>query len=108
DILMTIVKKIPKGMSPSNVPGIYIGRKNSGMHYGNPASHKKDSLAKVIVSTVEDAVKWFEDWLDGKYPDIEPERRKWILENLWQLEDNDLYCFCKPGPCHGDVLVKKV
>ena len=91
---------------------IMIMRSRSTNHFGNPFSHKP-GLAKVRVATVEEAVARFEAWLDGKADqDVEPERRKWILDNLWMLKDMRLKCCCKTmlNPtriCHGDVYVRR-
>ncbi len=91
---------------------IYIGRQCKRNHWGNPASHMpNDNLAPVKVKTRKESVQYFKDWLDGKYPNIEPERRLWILENLDKLKDKTLACFCKPVKgfngellCHGQIL----
>ena len=32
----------------------------------------------------------------------------WDLDELIELEDKTLVCFCKPLACHGDVLVKAI
>ena len=29
-----------------------------------------------------------------------------LIEAIWELEGVELGCWCKPGPCHGDVLIK--
>lgn len=87
---------------------VYVGRKRYGMHYGNPFSHKQDTLASTVVASIEEAIFAFEVWLDGTaYSDIEPERRAWILANLHKLTDKDLGCFCAPNLCHASVLLKK-
>lgn len=42
-----------------------------------------------------------------KENDIDPARRKWILNHLDELRGKDLACWCKPGePCHADVLLR--
>ena len=51
---------------------------------------------------------------DGSRDDVIRRYREWILENdellscLHELKDKVLGCYCKPLPCHGDVLVKLV
>jgi hypothetical protein len=84
---------------------VYIGRKREGMHYGNPFSHRPYSLAEVRVNSVKEAVQAFYDWLYHRdHQDVEPERRKWILDNIRFLQGKTLVCFgCEP--CHGDVYV---
>jgi hypothetical protein len=88
----------------------YIGRiPNSNHHFGNPFSHKPNTYASVIVKTRDEAVDAYEDWLLGtRYKDVEQGRRKWILDNLCQLQGKRLGCFCSPKRCHGDILKKLV
>lgn len=88
-------------------PGVYIGRERNGFHFGNPFSHKFDTLAAKVVKSREEAIGAFRQWLKGEaYPEIEPERRQWILSNLEQLRGKQLRCYCKPAACHGDVYVE--
>lgn len=93
----------------------YVGRvKGSDQHFGNPFSHKNGTLASVCVGSVEEAVEAYDLWLEGKkYSDIEPERRSWILNNLFRLKGRRLGCFCVSPEypnrtCHGFVLKKLV
>src|SRR5690348_16269452 len=91
----------------SHEHAVDIGRKRTKFHWGNPASHlDKDTLATIKVKTREDAVTYFRDWIDGKYPNVEPERREWILSNLHLLKNKTLACWCKPLACHGDILAE--
>lgn len=86
---------------------IYIGRKSSGMHYGNPFSHLPDTLASVRVESRDEAIDMFEKWLKGEtHADLEPERREWILSMLPYIKGETLACHCAPKRCHGDVLAK--
>jgi hypothetical protein len=90
---------------------IYIGRKNnSKFHYGNIASHKDDTLAAVRVQSREEAIKVFEEWLDGKaYQETEPERREWIWRQIPYIDENAvLGCWCSPKDCHGRIIKEKV
>lgn len=83
---------------------VYIGRKREGMHFGNPFSARPMSLAEVKVGSREESIDAFRDWLDGQaHQEVEPERRKWILDNMWRLKGKTLVCFCHPKDCHGDV-----
>jgi hypothetical protein len=87
----------------------YIGRKKEGNHFGNPFSAREDSLAAVRVTTPEKSVIAFGEWLDGTaHQEVEPERRAWILENLYRLQGKTLVCFCHPRPCHGNVYVTRL
>jgi hypothetical protein len=85
---------------------VYIGRsKTSAMHYGNPFSHLSYGLASVRVATREMSITAFGDWLNGAgWKDVEPERRRWILDHMQELKGKRLGCFCKPLGCHGDIL----
>jgi len=87
---------------------IYIGRKNFGMHFGNPFSFGgKSKIAKLDFSTREECIDAFREWINGtNYTDIEPERRKWVLDKMELLRGRSLGCFCKPQSCHGDVYVE--
>ena len=87
--------------------GVYIGRTQTGYHFGNPFSHKKGTLATKVVKTRDDAINCFRAWLKGEaFQNIEPERRQWILANLESLRGKKLRCYCKPLSCHGDVYVE--
>jgi hypothetical protein len=88
---------------------IYIGRVhgNTTSHFGNPFTSLIHSIAFVHVDTREKSIKCFDDWIHERdYLDVEPERRKWILNNLDLLRGKDLVCWCAPLPCHGDVYLK--
>ena len=83
----------------------YIGRKREGMHYGNPFSCQPRSLAEVQVNTREESIEECRKWLLGEaHHDLEPERRQWILDNLYRLRGKTLVCYCHPQSCHGDIL----
>ena len=52
-------------------------------HYGNPFSALAKSAATVKVATVQESIERYDAWLRGKADqDVEPERRKWILEQI--------------------------
>ena len=86
---------------------VYVGRSRNGMHFGNPFSHKQDTLASVQLLTREAAVRAYEDWLLGvDYLWLEQERREWILQRLPTLKGRSLGCYCSPLACHADVLAK--
>jgi uncharacterized protein DUF4326 len=73
---------------------VYIGRPSK---WGNPFSHKEGTLAECKVESVEAAIYWYEQWIKDQ-----PQ----LMDFLHELKDKTLGCWCKPGPCHGDVLVK--
>ena len=74
---------------------VYIGRPSI---WGNPFSHKEGTLAKYKVATIEEAIKRYEEWL-LKQP-------KLVRHAKLVLKGKVLGCWCKPGPCHGDVLAR--
>ena len=84
---------------------INIGRTpGKTLHFGNPfplTSDKPEDRQKCI--------QRFSDWLFGRrFQDLEPERRKWIIDNLHKLKGKRLGCYCKPLDCHGDVYAMVV
>lgn len=87
------IKKHKKGEND-----IYIGRgKNS--KWGNPFTHKEgNTLAKFKVTTREESLIAYESYL----------RESPLLDDLHELRGKTLVCFCKPLPCHGDILIKLI
>ena len=82
----------------------YIGRVRSGMHYGNPFSFHGETLATVVVANRRECINAFYDWIMGDaWQEVEPSRRKWIIQHLLALKGKTLVCWCAPLPCHGDV-----
>lgn len=72
-------------------PGaVYIGR---GSKWGNPWVIGKDGTREEVIEKYRTAL-W--DWVKK-----EPEQ---ATKALAELHGKDLVCFCKPAPCHGDVL----
>lgn len=103
-------------LNAHNTPGwktrpntVYIGRpreaEDNGRHFGNPFSHSPRTRAEVPVSSRQDAVAAYNDWLMGyDHRDVDQDRRWWILANLHMLVGKDLVCWCAPLACHGHVL----
>ena len=71
---------------------IYIGRPSK---WGNPFSHLSGTLAQYKVSSREEAVQKYEEWLLNQ-----PE----LITSLPELKGKILGCWCHPKSCHGDVL----
>jgi hypothetical protein len=65
---------------------IYIGRPSK---WGNPFEVGKDGTRKEVIE---------------KYKKYILSNKK-LLNSLYELEGKTLGCWCKPKPCHGDVLV---
>lgn len=76
---------------------VYIGRPSQ---WGNPFSHLASSAARFRVSSVEEAIACYEEWLK-----LQPEL---LAEARTVLRGKVLGCWCHPKPCHGDVLVRLV
>ena len=80
DVAKTVKKS--KGINSLFNPDV------NGMHFGNPFSHEAGPGVQMIVPTVKDSVKAYEQWLRGTaYQEVEPERRAWIVK---QIEDGSL------------------
>jgi len=83
---------------------IYIGRGNcpkTGIisKWGCPFTIIKDrpTLAKEVVESKEEALAKYKEYVLAS-----PE----LMAALDELEGKVLGCFCKPEPCHGDVLLE--
>ena len=81
---------------------IYIGR---GSPWGNPFTHLPLSRTKAPfqVATEEESMTRYEAWLREKLAK-DPELRRKLLE----LDGQELVCYCKPRPCHGDILIRLI
>lgn len=73
---------------------IYIGRPSI---WGNPFSHKSDTKAEYIVSTREEAVAAYRNYILNSSE---------LMEKLPELKGKVLGCWCSPLACHGDVLLE--
>lgn len=73
---------------------IYIGRPSK---WGNPFSHLSNTLAKFKVNTREEAMWAYREWITNG-------AGKHLLNDLHELKDKTLGCWCKPLSCHGDIL----
>ena len=86
---------------------VYIGR-GKGSVLGNPYTSRvlKNTKAEFQVETNEEAVAKYEEYILKK---IE-EKDEAICNELNRIykiaktDDVNLVCFCKPKPCHGDVI----
>ena len=79
----------------------YIGRPMphmglSGSKFANPFKVTEQEPNEIVVAKYK---KWL--WEQIRSGNI-------TLEDLLTLEGYDLVCFCKPKPCHGDVLIAAV
>lgn len=74
---------------------VYIGRPSI---WGNPFSHRPGTRARYRVASLAEALAQYEVWLKLQRPDL--------LARLPELRGKVLGCWCKPGPCHGDILAR--
>lgn len=72
---------------------VYIGRPSV---WGNPFSHLDDTLANYKVESRSEAILKYREWLLTQPRLLEKARK--------ELRGKVLGCWCKPLPCHGDVL----
>lgn len=80
---------------------VYIGRPGI---WGNPFTHHAgETEADVVVATREEAVEAYEHYIRERL-----KREPGLLAELRKLKGKTLVCWCKPAPCHGDVLVKLI
>jgi len=84
---------------------VYIGR---GSIWGNPFSHKQNTLAKYVVPDRDTAIQKYKEWIL-----TQPE----LLDRLSELKWKTLGCWCghyeiedrfKPLQCHGQILLELI
>lgn len=74
---------------------VYIGRPSI---WGNPFSHAPNTLAEYQVSTRAEAIEKFREWFLSQ-PELVAKAKR-------ELKGKILGCWCKPMPCHGDVIAE--
>ena len=81
---------------------VYIGRAGKGLkgYFGNPiVVGKQCPVCRSWHNSGGSTLPCYRKWLITKvYND--PDFRQKLLE----LKDKTLVCFCKPAPCHGDII----
>ena len=82
--MKTTVVRRTGGVDPN---GVFIGRPSK---WGNPFRIGKDG-------TREEVIAKYREWI-VKQPDL--------MRALPELKGRTLICYCKPLPCHGDVLAE--
>lgn len=87
--------------------GIYIGRPSV---LGNPFSHKSGTLAKYKVASRDEAIEKYREWLRAEWlKNGEVKQELLRLARLYRKHaELVLVCWCKPEPCHGDVLAEVI
>lgn len=80
---------------------VYIARGQP--HLGLPHSKFANPFKITDTDTREIVVEKYKKWLWEQI-----RSGKITLEDLLELENKDVLCFCAPAPCHGDVVVAAV
>ena len=87
----------------------YIGRPSV---LGNPFSHNgvKSVFKTLTFKTREEAIKAYDKYFDVMYGKDEDFTKAFdeIYEHYKNGEDIYLQCFCKPLPCHGDIIADRL
>ena len=91
----------------------YIGRTKKGSSpLANPFTFngKRSSLAKLSFKTREQAINAYRMYFDKMYGNNKEFTKAFdeIYEVYKNGDDVYLQCFCKPLPCHGDVIAEKL
>jgi len=68
---------------------VYVGRPSK---WGNPFPVRRHTKAEHLR-----VIGQYQDWLDAQ-----PDRKLLLAE----LRGKDLICWCKPLPCHADLLLR--
>lgn len=95
----------------------YSDKKNNYPIYrpsllSNPYTEIKDkkTLAMFVVKSREEALERYEGYFDRMYQGNAPFR--YLIDEMYekykQGEDIYLECYCKPLPCHGDIIKDKL
>ena len=75
--------------------------KDSG-YWGNPFSiGKKCELCKTVHKDGEDTLPCYQNYLETRL-----DNDSVFKEEFYKLKGKRLVCFCKPKPCHTDVMIK--
>jgi len=77
------------GACPVECHDVYIGHPSI---WGNPFKIGIDGNREEVIEQYENYIR----------------NNPYLMERLMELEGKTLGCWCKPKPCHGDVLVKLI
>lgn len=78
----------------------------------NPYTHIKDkqTLASHVVESREKAIELYDHYFDVMYSGNK--EFKAVVDEIYEKYKNGetiyLECYCKPFPCHGDIIEKKL
>lgn len=79
---------------------------------GNPYTHLpvKDTKAMYQCKTREEAIEKYDKYFDIMYGGNAEFTR--VVDEMYEKYKNGenlfLECYCKPQPCHGDIIAKKL
>lgn len=76
---------------------IYIGRRMTMGGWNLPQSKWANPFKIKDFGTIEECLNEYE-----KYVRNNPN----LIKSLHELQNKILGCWCKPNPCHGDILLK--
>ncbi len=96
-----MINVVNKYKHPPTENDVYIGR---GSVLGNPFTAITDRATKaefISENPIEDFEKYLYEKIAQKDKAICNE-----LNRLYQMEEINLICFCKPKTCHGDIIKK--
>ena len=78
----------------------------------NPYTHIKDkkTLASYVCGSREEAIQEYDHYFDVMYSGNKEFKHKIdeIYDKYARGETVYLECYCKPLPCHGDIIRKKI
>ena len=77
---------------------VYIGRPS---RWGNPFSHQPETIARYRVKTRQEAIDAYRQHLWHKI-----RSGRIAMEDLADLDQKTLGCWCTPKACHGEVLLE--
>lgn len=78
----------------------------------NPYTHIKDrkTYANYVVPSREEAIKAYDHYFDVMYSGNKEFRK--VVDEIYEKyksgETVYLECYCKPLPCHGDIIEQKL
>ena len=104
--MVRVVNKYKHTPDPKH--DIYIGR---GSAFGNPYSHLDSKFGDTIkVDTRDEAIQAFRAYFNEKMNPTYSDEINYFYDNMYKLldlakkQDINLVCYCKPQPCHGDII----
>lgn len=100
------IRQAPAGWRDHPEEFVYIGRAGRGMFsiFGNPVRSGHVCPACKEKHPEYDGGKWQECYRSYLENRLSIDER--FRESVKRLKGKTLICFCKPNPCHGDILAE--